>query len=44
MTKREPCKPCAAARQYLPEMIRKRLEAIERKKLDKANASRPTPK
>jgi hypothetical protein len=29
--KREPCKPCAAARKVMPAPIRKRLEDLERR-------------
>lgn len=41
---KQPCKPCGMVRSYLPENIRKRLEEVERRQLEKANESRQTPK
>lgn len=45
--KREPCKPCAAARKVMPAPVRRRLEDLERRMAEEklrreaANARRP---
>jgi hypothetical protein len=38
--KTEPCKPCAAARKVLPKSIRERLEAAERRMIERRKARR----
>jgi hypothetical protein len=38
--KREPCKPCAAARKVMPAPVRRRLEDLERRLVERKEADR----